>query len=295
MAVSATRYTALAIVLHWAIAGAIVLMIALGLWMHELAERGAVSDGLFRAYQLHKSIGLTILALSVARLAWRLFNPPPALPAGMRAWERAAATATHWLFYVLMIGLPLSGWVFVSAGWSLHDEAPLAITTRWFGLFEVPHLFGLNAASESTRAGVAAAAFRAHALMSWTMLGLLALHVGAALKHHIVDKDGVLARMIPGLPSPDAPPPRNPLRLALLGGGLSLTVVALAVAGLSWSDMAGNAQAADVPAPAIALETLTPRAARSAGPSPTPRVTPRNASAAGSHNGPRISSSTRTI
>ncbi|MGH6949533.1 MAG: cytochrome b, partial [Vitreimonas sp.] len=137
------RYTAVAVVLHWAIASAIGLMIPLGFWMHDQSEHGASGDGLFRAYQLHKSIGLTVLALSLVRLGWRLMHPPPPLPQHMPAWERFAAKATHWGFYVLMIALPLSGWTYVSAGWSIHDDEPLLITTRWFGLFVVPHLFGL--------------------------------------------------------------------------------------------------------------------------------------------------------
>ena len=78
MAARAQRYTAVAIVLHWAIAVAILFMIPMGLWMHESSEHGDVSAQLFRAYQLHKSIGLTVLALSLVRLGWRLLNPPPA-------------------------------------------------------------------------------------------------------------------------------------------------------------------------------------------------------------------------
>src|SRR5262245_15536869 len=117
-------------------------MIPLGFWMHNRAEHGGGAE-LFSVYQLHKSIGLTVLALSLLRLVWRLMNPPPPLPAHMPAWERFVAVATHGAFYALIIGLPLSGWIYVSAGWSIHDEQPLLITTRWFGLFAVPHLFGL--------------------------------------------------------------------------------------------------------------------------------------------------------
>ena len=87
MSATAQRYTAVAIVLHWAIAFAVVFMIPLGFWMHEQAEHGDAATGLFRAYQLHKSIGLTVLALSLVRLGWRLTNPPPPLPAHMPRWE----------------------------------------------------------------------------------------------------------------------------------------------------------------------------------------------------------------
>lgn len=232
MSAPSQRYTAVAIVLHWAIAAAILFNIPLGFWMHEQAEEGLASEGVFAAFQLHKSIGLAVLGLSLARLMWRLANPPPALPAHMPAWERFAAKATHWAFYALMIGLPLSGWVFVSAGWSLHEDASLAVPTRFFGLIDVPALFGLPDASEDLRAVVAAISFQAHALMAWTAVGLAALHVLAALKHHVFDKDEVLAHMIPGLRAPfqTDSPPKNPVRLAILGGGLGLTAVALVAA-----------------------------------------------------------------
>ena len=143
---------------------------------------GNPAGGVYNAFQLHKSVGLTVLALSLARLGWRLGHPPPPLPPHMPAWERRIAKATHWAFYALMIGLPLSGWVFVSAGWSLHDNASLAVPTHFFGLFQVPALFGLPQASPELRAGVAAVAMNACA--DGVGRGVLAaLHVGAALKH----------------------------------------------------------------------------------------------------------------
>lgn len=271
MSAAAQRYTAVAIVLHWAIAAALALMIPLGFWMHEEAEHGGSADALFQAYQLHKSIGLTVLALSVLRLAWRLINPPPPLPAQMPAWERFVAKAVHWAFYALIIGLPLSGWLYVSAGWSIHDEAPLLITTEWFGLFVVPHLFGLPQASADVRESVAEGAMYAHFVMAWSVVGLAALHVAAALKHHFVDRDEVLAHMVPGMRAPNetAPPPRSPVRLALLGGGLGLTAVALAAAiyvlgGLETQPAPGAEQApasieAQAPAPAAPeAEALAP-------------------------------------
>jgi cytochrome b561/polyisoprenoid-binding protein YceI len=232
MPATVQRYTAVAIVLHWAIAAAILFMIPLGFWMHETAEDGHASVGLFAAYQLHKSIGLTVLALSLVRLGWRLANPPPLLPAHMPGWEKLVAKLTHWAFYGLMIGLPLTGWLYVSAGWSIHDEAPLPVPTHWFGLFEVPHLFGLNQASLDVREDAAEAALTAHAYLGFAALGLAALHVAAALKHHLFDKDETLAHMVPGLRAPfeTEPPPKNPVRLAVLGVGLSLVVVAAAAA-----------------------------------------------------------------
>ena len=272
---SPERYSAVAIVLHWAIAAAILFMIPLGFWMSDQIAAGNPSGGVYNAFQLHKSVGLTVLFLSLARLGWRLFNPPPALPPHMPPWERFAAKATHWAFYILMIGLPLSGWVFVSAGWSLHENASLAVPTRYFGLFQVPALFGLTQAGEAVRAGVAQAAMNAHALMAWGALLLVALHVGAALKHHLFDKDNVLTHMIPGLRALDgsAPAPKNPARLAVLGTGLGLSGIALAAALFVTSGYLAQASAPQRTSTIEIAEPATPSA-------PAPTAHPEEAALA---------------
>ncbi|MGQ0531316.1 MAG: YceI family protein [Caulobacteraceae bacterium] len=232
MAATAQRYTAGAIVLHWAIAFAVLFMIPLGFWMHGQAEDGVATEEVFRAFQLHKSIGLTVLALSLVRLGWRLAHAPPPLPAHMPEWERFVARVSHWGFYVLIIGLPLSGWLYVSAGWSIHENEALPVPTRYFGLFTVGHLFGLQSAGENVREATAEAAFTTHWLLAYSIIGLAILHVLAVLKHHLFDKDEVLAHMVPFLRAPfeTEPPPKNPGRLAVLGLGLSLTAAALVAA-----------------------------------------------------------------
>ena len=183
-----TRYSAVAIALHWLIAAAIVVQLASGLWMVR-AIRSVGSQALaFHAYQWHKSLGLVILALSLMRLCWRLANPPPPFPVVMTRIERAAAKTTHVSFYVLTLGMPLVGWAMVSA-------SPLGFPTMVFGLFEWPHIgwvAGLGG-------GVEAAFKSAHRAMGYALIGLLALHVAAALKHHLFDRDDVLARMLPML------------------------------------------------------------------------------------------------
>ncbi|MEK6806322.1 MAG: cytochrome b/b6 domain-containing protein [Pseudomonadota bacterium] len=191
----AERYTAVAIALHWAIAAAIIGNFALGWWMHEAIEVAETQARAITAFQLHKSLGLTVLALSLLRLAWRWMNPPPALPAGMAAWERSVAQATHVIFYGLMIGVPLTGWLLVSAQWS--DGKPLNVPTLWFGQFEVPHLLGLSELTNEARARWAEGAGEAHEWLAFATAGLLALHVGAALKHHFIVRDDVLMRMAP--------------------------------------------------------------------------------------------------
>jgi cytochrome b561 len=243
MSTTAQRYSAVAIVLHWAIAAAILYMLPLGLWMHEQAEDGVTHEGVFRAFQLHKSIGLAVLALSLIRLGWRLAHRPPPLPQHMPAWERFAAKATHWAFYALMIGLPLSGWLFVSAGWSLHEDRSLAVPTHFFGLLEVPALFGLTQAAPELRAAVADVAFNTHALMAWAAAILFVLHVAAALKHHFFDRDEVLAHMVPGVRAPfeTEPRPKDPTRLAILGGGIALVAIALISAVYAATTFGGGA------------------------------------------------------
>lgn len=236
MAASATRYNAVAIVLHWAIAIAIAGMIALGWWMHDALEEPATQAQAIAAYQLHKSIGLTILALSVFRLGWRLAHPVPALPETMAAWEKLVAKATHWAFYFIIILMPLTGWLYVSAGWSAHDHRPLEVPTLYFGLFQVPHLFGLSHLADQARASLSEALMFSHSKLAWGAIILAALHAGAALKHHFINRDDVLTRMVPGLNPLGAATPTEPApagRAPILITGFAL--IALALAGAVWA------------------------------------------------------------
>lgn len=182
-------YGAVAVTLHWLIAAAILYNVWLGATMD--------CDEQFDVCQQHKSLGITILALSVLRLIWRLVNPPPPLPAHMPAWEKFAARAGHWAFYALMIGVPLGGWALVSA-------SPVSdfVTTEVWGLFDLPLLPGLPDAPN--REALAHQFEELHEFFGLNvMLGLLALHVLAALKHHVWDRDGVLVRMLRFLPRQD--------------------------------------------------------------------------------------------
>ncbi len=234
MSAATQRYTAVAIVLHWAIAAAILGMIPLGWWMGDALEVSSTQAQAIAAYQLHKSVGLTILMLSLARLAWRLMHPPPPLPANMPKWESTIATLTHWAFYFIIIAMPLTGWLHVSTGWSVDDNRPLNVPTLYFGLFQVPHLFGLAGLADGARASVAAVIGFSHSKMAWGAVGLTALHVGAALKHHFRDKDDVLTRMVPGLKplSGEAPPPAQAGRAPILIGGFA--AILLAGVGALW-------------------------------------------------------------
>ncbi|MCG2841508.1 cytochrome b [Sandaracinobacter sp. RS1-74] len=186
-----SSYSRTAITLHWLIALLLIGNFVGGLLMEDLfnAADPATRQLGFTVAQLHKSIGLTILVLSLVRLGVRLVAGAPPLPAHMTPVERLLSKLTHWGFYAVMILVPLSGWVMVSA-------SPLAFPTIWFGLFEWPHL---PIASSKETAG---AASEAHELMAFFGAFLFFLHVGGALKHHFWDRDDVLARMLPWVRRP---------------------------------------------------------------------------------------------
>ena len=184
---SRVRYGAVAMTLHWLLAAMILFMAGLGFFMTRLDE---TNEWTFPLFQLHKSIGLTILMLSLLRLGWRLANPIPALPSGMSAWERFAARGVHVLFYVLIIATPLMGWATVSS-------APLSVPTMWFALFEWPHIPFLADLPRAEKRVIEEPLAVAHSLLALAMLGLVVLHAAAALKHQFRDRDDVLKRMLP--------------------------------------------------------------------------------------------------
>lgn len=188
-----TRYTKVAIILHWLIAAMLVSLVFVGWWMEDLsaaARAGEVSFDQVRAvYNWHKTAGILVLVLSLARLGWRFTHPVPALPATMKPWEALAARAAHIGFYVVMLGMPLIGWAMVSNS---------SLPTRLFNL-EGVNLPGLPVPDSEALQDILGSA---HSAGGWVILVLLALHAGAALKHHFLDRDGVLNRMVPGLNVP---------------------------------------------------------------------------------------------
>ncbi len=234
------RYTSVAIALHWLIAAAIVGMIALGWYMTGLpittpAERGQQ----FTLFQLHKSIGVTILVLSVARAAWRLMNPPPAEPA-MPALQAGLARFVHISLYVLIIVMPLSGWIMVSA-------SPTGVDTILYKTVHWPHLAGLSTLSLETKKQLQEPMGFVHSKLAWVIIVLLGLHVAGALKHQFVDKDHLLARMWPGLFGQTAGPPRKG-KGALAAFGAAIVLFG-SVAGIGLID---SAKASRPPPPADA-------------------------------------------
>ena len=162
--------------LHWLVALLVVVLATVGWYMKGLPN----TPDKVAIYALHKSTGLTVLALMLLRVAWRLYERTrPAPPPGMPAWQVRAATVTHALLYVALLAMPISGWLFNSAA-----NFPL----RWFGLFAVPALSGPDPALK------AAAGF-AHLFGFWCIAILFTVHVAAALDHHFRIGDEVLRRM----------------------------------------------------------------------------------------------------
>lgn len=176
-----SRYSRVAIALHWTIA-IMILLNFIGAFEAEDLK------GAEKAYAMagHKAMGITILVLSVLRLVWRLVNRPPALVESLKAWEAAMAKVTHWLFYFLTIAVPM-------AGWGLHSSAKQGAPVSWFGQFHIP---ALPVASDKPTVGMF---HEMHEIFAFLMLGLIALHVAAALKHQFMDRDGTLRRMLPFL------------------------------------------------------------------------------------------------
>jgi cytochrome b561 len=171
-------YTSTAKWLHWLVAVLILANLGLGLTMVDMP---GITPTKLRYFNWHKWVGVTVFALAVLRLAWRWLHRPPALPDSMPRWERRAAAASHSALYVLMFAQPLSGYFY-----SLAAGFPVV----YLGLWPLPVLIEPNPALKEPLVVL-------HHLLAWTMLVLLLVHVGAALKHRFVDHDDVLQRMLP--------------------------------------------------------------------------------------------------
>jgi len=173
------RYTRTAILLHWFIALLIFTAFPLGVYMHELP----FSPDKLRLYSWHKWIGVSLFLLVIVRLTWRTTHRPPPLPDAMAAWEKFAAHAVHFSLYVLIIIIPLSGWLMSSAK---------GVQTVWLGVLPLPDLLSKNKELGDLLKEV-------HESLNFLMLGLIFAHAGAALKHHFIERDGILSRMLPML------------------------------------------------------------------------------------------------
>jgi cytochrome b561 len=176
------RYTSVAMVLHWLLALVIVGLFGVGLYMADLP----FSPLRLKLYNWHKWAGITFLALTVLRLLWRLTHRPPALPQAvtlaMPGWQVRAYHATHHLLYALFFAVPLIGWAYSSAA-----GFPIVL----FGQLPLPDF--VTPSKE-----LAALIKPLHELSAFGLIGLAGLHIAAALKHHWIDRDGLLDRVLPG-------------------------------------------------------------------------------------------------
>jgi cytochrome b561 len=173
------RYTTIAIVLHWLIAVLIVGAFTLGLVMTDIP---GFSPTKLRYFSWHKWAGVTVLLLAALRLLWRLKKRPPALPAAMPAWQRGAAHGLHHLLYVMMFAVPVSGYLYTLAA---------GVPVVYFGLFKLPVFFAKDPA-------LAVILKPVHYWLNMLLAALVGLHVLAALKHQLIDRDGTMRRMLPG-------------------------------------------------------------------------------------------------
>ena len=175
----AVHYTRTAIALHWIVALLIIGNLAFGLYMVGLP----LSPQKLRFLSYHKWTGITVLLLSAARLLWRLKNPAPALPESMKPWERRAAHASHVLLYLLFFSAPISGWLYSSAA---------GFKTVYLGMLPIPDLLEKNKEVADVLRVV-------HRSITYLLAAVVALHAAAAFKHHFVDRDDVMRRMLPSL------------------------------------------------------------------------------------------------
>jgi len=173
------RYTRTAISLHWLIALLILAAFPLGLYMHDLP----LSPYKLRLYSYHKWIGVTVFVLAVIRLYWRTTHLPPSMPQSMANWEKLAAHVTHYALYVLILTIPISGWLMSSAK---------GFQTVWFGVLPLPDLVGKDKELGDMLHEI-------HEALNFLLCGLVLAHIGAALKHHFIERDDILARMVPFL------------------------------------------------------------------------------------------------
>jgi len=172
-------YNGIAKTLHWLVFVLMSGAFTVGFYMDDLP----LSPTKLQLLSWHKWCGVTIFVLVLLRLCWRLLNPPPPLLTPMPPWQRRASEAIHRVLYVLMMAMPLSGWLMSSAK---------GVQTVWFGLLPLPNLLDKNPPLGKALSEV-------HTALGYIILAFVAVHVLAALKHHFIDRDDVLARMTPGL------------------------------------------------------------------------------------------------
>jgi len=190
------RYSPVAILFHWTMAALALFQLGWGFWM----GRAPAGPTMIGAYELHYAIGVLMLVLALGRLGWRLFAPDIINDADKPGWESLAAHVTHYVFYTCLLGLPLTGWAMVSA---TSRETDLALL--WF----IPWpLMPLGSLDHPTLWAIEAVAGWFHLGFVVSLILLIPIHAGAALKRHFIDRDDVLHGMLPIVPQRPARPTR---------------------------------------------------------------------------------------
>jgi cytochrome b561 len=186
------RYGAVAMALHWLIAAALLVNIALGLYVAEVM---ADSDPMHGAVlEFHKSVGLTVLILSLARVVWRLINPAPPLPQTMSRHLKLVAHTSHFLLYVFIVAIPVTGWAMVSASRS-------GMPTNYFGLLHWPNLPFFANLPRPEKMSLHRTFNTSHLVLALSALALVPIHIAGAF-YHRGREDDVLSRMVPWAGTP---------------------------------------------------------------------------------------------
>ena len=184
----AVRYNSVAMIIHWLTALTVIGLLIIGNIMADLPKEQMALK--FMLFQWHKTFGICVLLLTLFRLAWRLTHKPPTLPEEMPGWEKRVAHVTHWLFYLLLVSVPLLGWAAVSA-------SPRNIPTFLFGVIPWPHISMLADMDVDQKKAIVETFEDLHGTVAYVMAGLIVLHIGAALRHRVLLKDKVVQRMLP--------------------------------------------------------------------------------------------------
>ncbi|MET0378735.1 MAG: cytochrome b [Spongiibacteraceae bacterium] len=180
MVTAANRYTRTAMLLHWLMALGIITAFGMGLTMTDIP---GITPTKLRLFNWHKWLGVTLLALATIRVLWRLSHPAPPLPVAMPKWQQFVAESTHYALYVLLFAIPLSGYLY-----SLAAGFPIV----YLGLIPLPVVIDPNPELKPVLKAV-------HYWLNMGLAGLVIAHAGAALKHHFIDRDDILKRMLPRL------------------------------------------------------------------------------------------------
>jgi cytochrome b561 len=171
------EYGSISKLLHWLVAMLVIGLLLVGFYLDEISRIYSIS-----AYSLHKTTGIAVMVITFIRAIWMLMNPKPALPESTNKLQRALSNGTHYLFYVLLFIMPISGWIMSCA----YGHPP-----SFFGLFSLSLPF------VAKDLAIASFAKSVHAVTAWLIISLLFIHIAAALKHHFINRDGVLSRMLP--------------------------------------------------------------------------------------------------